>query len=86
MAKKVTDRLSVSINSPDAVIWKGPATSISSRNSVGIFDILPGHANFITMVQNEPIVVRFAGKEMTFKYENAVLFVYEESVTIYVEV
>ncbi len=79
-------RLSVVINSPNEVIWSGSATSVSSKNSAGTFDILPGHANFITMVQSEPITVRFNEKERVFKYENAVLSVYEGTVVIYADV
>ncbi len=79
-------KLSVLINSPNKVIWTGVATSISSKNSAGTFDILPGHANFITMVQNESITIRSGEKERVFKYENAVLSVYEGIVSIYVNV
>lgn len=80
------EKLKVIINSPNKLIWDGVATSVSSKNSSGPFDILPEHANFITMIQNEPIVVKFLDKEYVFTYKNAVLSVYNGVVTIYTEI
>lgn len=80
------EKLKVIINSPNELIWDGVATSVSSKNSAGPFDVLPEHANFITMIQNEPIVVRFLDKEYVFTYKNAVLSVYNGAVTIYTEI
>lgn len=61
MAAKNT--LTVKILSPTQTIYDGEALSISSANSLGKFDILPYHANFITLVQNTPIVLRVKKKE-----------------------
>ncbi len=76
----------VKINSPSELIWEGTAVSVSSKNSVGPFDILPEHANFITMIQNELITVRTPNKERTFTYKYAVLSVYSGNVTIYADI
>ncbi len=83
---KPNDTFDVIINSPNELIWKGTANSISSKNSDGPFDILPEHANFITIIQNEPITAISEGKEHSFKYESAVLSVYNGAVTIYTEI
>ncbi len=80
------EKFKVVINSPNKLIWDGVATSVSSKNSAGPFDILSEHANFITMIQNEPITVRTLSKEQTFTYKNAVLSVYKGIVTIYTEI
>ncbi len=79
------EKFKVSINSPDKLIWEGMAESVSSKNSDGPFDILPEHANFITMIQGDSITVRLLDKERVFKYNNAVLSVYNNNVTIYTE-
>lgn len=50
--------LNVKIMSPTQTIFEGQAFSVSSKNSTGAFDILPFHANFITMVQKTPILLR----------------------------
>jgi hypothetical protein len=60
MASKNT--LTVKIISPTQTIFDGEAYSISSVNSLGKFDILPFHANFITLVQKTPIILRVRKK------------------------
>ena len=60
MANKNT--LTVKIISPTQTIFDGEAYSISSINSLGKFDILPYHANFITLVQKAPITLRVRKK------------------------
>lgn len=54
--------LKIKILSPTQTIYEGEAVSISSVNSVGKFDILPYHANFITLVQKNPIFLRVKKK------------------------
>ncbi len=76
----------VRINSPSELVWEGVAVSVSSKNSAGSFDILPEHANFITMIQNEEIIIRTLNKEHSFVYKHAVLSVYAGNVTIYADV
>ncbi len=50
--------LHVRIISPQQLLLDTEASSISSKNSLGNFDILAQHANFITLVENTPITVR----------------------------
>jgi hypothetical protein len=59
--------LNVKILSPTQTIFEGEAYSVSSANSAGNFDILPYHANFITMVQKVPIRLRVRKKDADSK-------------------
>lgn len=54
--------LNVKILSPTQTIFDGQVLSISSTNTTGKFDILPYHANFITLVQKSPIILRVRKK------------------------
>lgn len=82
MASK--DRLSVIINSPDKVIWEGEVTAISSENSEGKFDVLPEHANFITLIQNKPIeLYRPDSRTESFLFDQAVIYVHDNNISIY---
>lgn len=55
--------LKVKILSPTQTIYEGEALSVSSTNSTGKFDILPYHANFITLIQKNPVILRVRKKE-----------------------
>lgn len=59
--------LNVKILSPTQTIFEGEAYSVSSTNSAGKFDILPFHANFITLVQKQPIFLRVKKKDADAK-------------------
>jgi len=39
------------------VFFEGEAESVSSENQLGKFDVLPQHANFISLIFNEVIIV-----------------------------
>lgn len=78
--------LHVRIISPQQLILDTEARSVSSKNSQGNFDILPQHANFITLTENSPIIVRpaVAGqKPQTFKFPLAIIVTRENKVNIY---
>ncbi len=78
--------LSVIVASTDKVLWTGIATSVSSINSDGPFDILPGHANFITLIDNKPIKIVTADKKtLMFTFKQAIIFIVSNKVKIYAE-
>lgn len=74
----------VRIISPRELILDTQAQSVSSKNSQGSFDILPQHANFITLIENSPIVVRIPNqKPQIFKFPLAIIMTRENQVNIY---
>ncbi len=76
--------LHVRIISPQQLILDTQAQSVSSKNLDGPFDILPQHANFISMIENSPIVVRMANqKPLVFKFPLAIVLVTSNIVNIY---
>ena len=76
--------LHVRILSPHELILDTQADSVSSKNLQGKFDILPFHANFITVVENEPIIIRFKkGKPLTFRFPIAIIANTSNQVNIY---
>ena len=78
--------LEVKISTPLEVLFEGDADSVSSVNSQGKFDILPLHANFVTLVQGEPIRVKMDGREKQFSFKNAVIHTTNNTVRIYGDV
>lgn len=82
--------LHVRIISPQQLILETEATSVSSENSQGPFDILPEHANFITVIENTPIIVRPASrgeppkeKPVTYTFPLSIIRVTANQVNIY---
>lgn len=84
-AKKQT--LHLRIVSPRGVIFEGEAGSVSSKNSVGDFDILPQHANFITIVENQPISVKKTDDtQEDFHFDLAIIYTRNNQVNVYTDI
>ena len=83
---KSDNLVNVKISTPTDVLWEGLAESVSSVNSQGPFDILAKHANFVTLVQGEPISVRTDQRERQYSFKNAVIHTDKDSVRIYGDV
>ena len=83
MAQTENNSITVSINSSDKLIWEGKAISLSSINSSGPFDILPLHANFITIVENNPIKINTGLNIEEYTFPNAIIYASKNRVLIY---
>ena len=76
-------KIHVRINSPEKVLWEGEADSVSSVNSLGPFDILPLHTNFITFIEKKPIVVRTGTEKKEYTFDNSVIYASKNIVLVY---
>lgn len=80
----MTPTLHVRIISPQKLLLDAEAQSVSSKNMAGAFDILPEHANFITLVENSPIIVRASNqKPQVFRFPISIIMAAENKVNIY---
>lgn len=81
------DLLSVRVVTPNGLIYSGKALSVSSTNSAGNFDILPLHANFITFIQNKPLIIRDdKNKIVKLDLQNSIIYTKNNLVNIYTEI
>jgi F0F1-type ATP synthase epsilon subunit len=81
-----SEPMSVRITRATRLLWEGKASAVSSKNVDGPFDILPLHANFVTLIRGEPISITLVSgekKEYNFKY--AVIHVQGNTVKIYAD-
>ena len=81
-----TKSLPVRIQTPDSLVWEGSALAITATNSAGTFDILPQHANMITIIEKQPIEIVTSTGNRKFVFEKAVLAVKDNSVSIYANI
>ena len=63
--------------------FHGLARSVSSENNLGPFDILPMHANIISLIQEQIIVRTKEGKEIKYKFRSGVLEVSANTVKVF---
>ncbi|MEX0617056.1 MAG: hypothetical protein WD231_04595 [Candidatus Woykebacteria bacterium] len=63
--------------------YKGKASSISTQNDLGPFDVLPQHANLISLIKDRIIVRTVDGKGVNYQFRNGVLEVSNNVVKIF---
>jgi F0F1-type ATP synthase epsilon subunit len=59
------------------------ALSVTSYNDKGIFDILPFHSNFISLI-TKMLTIKSLTKVHTFQFSEGVLMVQNDMVNIYI--
>jgi F0F1-type ATP synthase epsilon subunit len=82
----MAQKLQVKIQSSEKIIWQGECDSLSSINSAGPFDILPFHSNFITFIENQPIIARMGYKKEEFNFNRSIIFVSSNTISIYTNI
>jgi len=76
--------LTVTIRNKDKTLFKGQAYAITSINDKGIFDILPEHENFITLIRDRITIHTTPKEKMEIQIENGIARVSENKVNMYV--
>lgn len=73
----------VIIRDTENIIFDGEADRVSSYNEVGLFDIFPMHANFISIINQEISVYLNHQKIKELKIEQAVMKVKQDVVHVF---
>lgn len=75
--------LDVLVISPEKVVYEGKADSISSLNNKGKFDILPLHANFISIISKSLLIQDKSGQKKELNIDNGIIKVLRDKVYIF---
>ena len=78
--------LMVIAREPFTIYYEGPAQSISATNKVGPFDILPGHADFFSMLSPGEVLINKAdsSEPISFNINNGIIAVRDNEVMLFV--
>jgi F0F1-type ATP synthase epsilon subunit len=74
--------LTVSIKNKERTLYSGKAGSLTSLNDRGEFDILPMHANFISLIKSYILLNKGTKDEQKFIISKGVLKVKEDKVEV----
>jgi len=77
--------LQITIRARNGIQYQGTAFSITAKNSSGTFDILPQHANFISLIEGDILLQTEDGHTQSFASKNGILRVKENDVSILIE-
>ena len=80
------DVLYVEVRNPDTVLFSGQAVSVSSKNSVGPFDVLPQHENFISLLSDKIVIFKDKHQKQEIPNTSAIIKAKQNKVTIFLGV
>lgn len=75
--------LFITIRSQEQLLFQDYAKALTSQNDKGIFDILPKHANFISLIKSFVRVHKRDGTSQDFTIEDGLLKIADDKVNIY---
>lgn len=82
----MNDLIDIKVETPKEILYQGKAYAVSSKNSKGKFDILAGHANFITIIDKEPVQIIKDNKQLvTFNFSQAIIMNSKNYVSVFAE-
>lgn len=75
--------LSVYVRSTESVLYEGQAKAITCFNTKGRFDVLPYHVNFISLIQDQVIILTPSGETINFTIGEGIIRIAHNQVTIF---
>jgi F0F1-type ATP synthase epsilon subunit len=81
-----TEKLRVIARAPFHVYYDGEADAVSGKNRIGEFSVLPGHADFFSMLVPGPIEIHTEDATTSFTVESGLVTVRQNEVYIFVNV
>jgi F0F1-type ATP synthase epsilon subunit len=78
------NQLSIVARAPFHIYYEGPAQAVSAKNRVGTFDILPGHADFFSMLSPGNVVIETDADPVTFPITTGIITVRDNQVMLFV--
>ena len=79
-----TAKLKVVARAPFKVYFEGEGYSLSAENKVGPFDILPGHADFFSMLKPCVITIYTDDEPVEFNAHTGMITVKSDEVMLFV--
>lgn len=76
-------QLNLRIQSREEEIYNGPIKSLTSKNDKGMFDVLKGHSNFISLVDDLLIIRELDGQTKEISINSGVIKVEGDNIEIY---
>lgn len=77
--------LNVNVLSPQNLSWNGKARAVIGENSIGLFSILPEHANFITVISGTIKIIQTSGADYSFEVGFGLLYCRENDVKVFIQ-
>ena len=76
--------INVIVRNKEIILFQGKVSSVSSYNDKGIFDILPEHESFISLIKESVVIHKDKNENHEIKIDNGIVRVYRNNVSFYI--
>lgn len=83
MKKPTPDTIRVIARAPFTIYYEGEALVLTAHNRVGEFDILPGHADFFSMLVPGRVTIETDKESLFFEASNGIITVRDNEVLLF---
>jgi F0F1-type ATP synthase epsilon subunit len=84
--KTQKNKLNVLVYAPFRTYFDGLADSVTAKNGKGVFDILPLHHSFITLLDPGYVTIRSDQGEQKIEIDKGLMHVNQNRVTVFLDV
>ncbi len=83
--KTPVEQLNVIARAPFTIYYEGKASAVSATNRVGPFDVLPGHADFFSVLEPGQVIIDIAeGDPIVFDIAAGIITARDNDVHLFV--
>jgi F0F1-type ATP synthase epsilon subunit len=86
MSRSAPQPLQVNARAPFHVYYEGTANRVSASNQVGRFDVLPGHADFFSILSPGEVVIETDTDLIVFTLANGIVAVHDNQVMVFANI
>ena len=79
------DKIHVTVRNRTRILFDKEVKSVTSKNDTGVFDILPEHSNFISLISSPLILRTLDGKKQEITFKNGLIKVKDNAIHCYVD-
>ena len=83
--KSAAEKIHVMVRNRTQVIFNDEVKSLTSKNDTGTFDILPEHANFISLISGSLILRKLDGQNQEIPLRNGIIKVKDDAIYCYID-
>lgn len=83
---KINEKLKVIARAPFKLYYEGEADTVSANNRVGQFDILPGHADFFSILEPGEIIIDNNSSPINIDIRNGIITVRDNEVLLFINI
>lgn len=76
--------ISVIARAPFHVYFEGKALSVTATNAIGKFDVLPGHADFFSILSPGSVAIETKSEPVIFEISDGIMTVRDDEVMLFV--